>query len=37
MPFRLKRAVGSDTVDETVFDNFKINGKIDPRKFAIGK
>jgi hypothetical protein len=37
LPFRLRRAVGSDTVEETVFDGFKINAKIDPRKFAIPK
>jgi hypothetical protein len=33
-PFRLRRAVGPDTVEETTFDGFKINGKIDPKKFS---
>jgi hypothetical protein len=34
-PFRLRRAVGPDTVEETTFDGFKINGKIDPKKFLV--
>ena len=34
-PFRLRRAVGPDTVEETTFDGFKINGKIDPKKFEV--
>ena len=36
-PFRLRRALGPDTVEETTFDGFKINGKIDPRKFEVRK
>jgi|SRR5579862_111279 len=36
-PFRLRRAVGADTVEETNFDGFKINSKIDPRKFEVVK
>ncbi len=36
-PFRLKRAVGGDTVEETTFDKFKINTKIDPKKFEVSK
>jgi len=32
-PFRLRRAVGPDTIEETTFDRFKINQKIDPRRF----
>jgi hypothetical protein len=32
-PFRLRRALGADTVEETVFDRFRINVRIDPRKF----
>jgi hypothetical protein len=36
-PFRLRRAVGSDTVEETTFDRFRINGKIDPKKFEVQK
>ena len=37
LPFRLRRAVGADTVEETTFDNFKINPKIDPKKFDTRK
>ena len=37
LPFRLRRAVGSDTVEEMVFDGFKINARIDPRKFSSSK
>jgi len=33
-PFRLRRAVGADTVEETTFDRFRLNGKIDPKRFA---
>ena len=36
-PFRLRRALGPDTVEETTFDGFRINGKIDPRKFEVRK
>ena len=32
-PFRLRRAVGVDTVEETTFDRFRVNAKIDPKKF----
>lgn len=35
LPFRLRRAVGPDTVEETTFDSFKINAKIDPKKFEV--
>jgi hypothetical protein len=34
-PFRLRRAVGADTVEETTFDRFRLNTKIDPRKFEV--
>ena len=37
LPFRLRRAVGPDTVEETTFDGFKINAKIDPKKFEVRK
>jgi hypothetical protein len=33
-PFRLRRAVGADTVEETTFDRFRVNGRIDPKRFA---
>jgi len=29
--------VGSDTVEETIFDRFRINPKIDSKKFDIQK
>lgn len=34
LPFFVRRAVGADTVEETTFDRFRINSKIDPKKFA---
>jgi hypothetical protein len=34
LPFRLRRAIGADTTEETTFDRFRVNGKVDPRKFA---
>ena len=34
LPFRLRRAIGADTTEETTFDRFRLNTKIDPRKFA---
>jgi hypothetical protein len=36
-PFRLRRATGSETTEETTFDRFKINTKIDPKKFEVRK
>ena len=36
-PFRIRRAVGATTVEETVFDRFRINAKIDARKFEVRK
>lgn len=36
-PFRLRRATGADTTEETTFDRFRINTKIDPRKFEVRK
>jgi hypothetical protein len=36
-PFRIRRAAGPDTVEETTFDRFKVNAKIDPAKFAVKK
>jgi hypothetical protein len=32
-PFRIRRAVGSEPAEETNFDGFRINVKIDPRRF----
>jgi hypothetical protein len=36
-PFRLRRATGPDTTEETTFDRYKINPKIDPKKFEVRK
>jgi hypothetical protein len=32
-PFRLRRAIGTETTEETTFDRFRVNAKIDQRKF----
>ena len=37
LPFRLRRAIGTDTTEETTFDRYQVNGKIDPRRFQIVK
>jgi len=37
LPFRVRRALGPDTVEETTFDGYKINVKIDPKKFEVRK
>lgn len=34
-PFRLRRSAGADTVEETTFDRFRINAKIDAKKFEV--
>ncbi len=34
-PFRIRRAVGADTIEETNVDRFRINVKIDPKKFDV--
>lgn len=36
-PFRLRRGVGTETSEETTFDRFRINPKIDPRRFEVRK
>jgi hypothetical protein len=33
LPFRIRRAVAGETIEETTFDRIRINTKIDPRKF----
>jgi hypothetical protein len=33
LPFRIRRAVGSETTEETTFDRYRINAKVDPRRF----
>lgn len=37
LPFRLRRAIGPDTTEETTFDRFRLNPRIDPRKFTPGR
>jgi hypothetical protein len=37
LPFRLRRAVGADTIEETTFDRYRLNAKIDPRRFEVRK
>jgi hypothetical protein len=36
LPFRIRRAVGSETTEETTFDRFRINARIDARRFEVG-
>lgn len=36
-PFRIRRAVAGETVEETNFDRFAINRRIDPRRFEAVK
>ena len=36
-PFRIRRASGATTTEETTFDRFRINAKIDPKKFEVRK
>ena len=37
LTFRLRRAVGADTTEETSIDRWRVNPKIDPRKFDVAK
>jgi hypothetical protein len=36
-PFRLRRAVGGQTIEETTFDRIRINARIDAKKFEAPK
>ena len=36
-PHRIRRASGADTTEETTFDRFRLNAKIDPKKFEVVK
>ena len=36
-PFRLRRSTAGETIEETNFDEFKTNVRIDPRRFAPAK
>jgi len=35
LPFRIRRAVGSDTTEETTFDRFRINARTDAKRFEV--
>ncbi|HKE88120.1 MAG TPA: hypothetical protein VKB50_30395 [Vicinamibacterales bacterium] len=35
LPFRIRRAIGADTTEETNVDRFRINARIDPRRFEV--
>ena len=37
LSYRIRRATGSDTTEETTFDRIRINGKVDPKKFEVRK
>jgi hypothetical protein len=36
-PFLLRRAVGTETIEETTFDRFRINARIDAKRFEVRK
>jgi hypothetical protein len=36
LPFRIRRAVGTETTEETIFDRFRINARTDARRFEVG-
>jgi len=36
-PHRIRRATNGETTEETTFDRFKLNTKIDPKKFEVVK
>ncbi len=36
LPFRIRRAIGPDTTEETTFDRVRINARVDPRRFETG-
>lgn len=33
LPFRIRRGTAADTTEETTFDRYRINAKVDPRRF----
>ena len=37
LPFRIRRATGAETTEETTFDRYKLNPKIDPKKIEVIK
>jgi len=36
-PFRLRKAIGADTIEQTDFDGFRLNARIDAKKFEVVK
>jgi hypothetical protein len=36
-PFRLRHAVAGDTIEETTFDRYRINARIDPKRFETAR
>jgi hypothetical protein len=36
-PFRVKRAIAGETIEETTFDRIRINARIDPKTFEVPK
>ena len=36
LPFRIRRASGAETTEETTFDRFRINARVDARRFQSG-
>ena len=36
LPTRVRRAVSGETTEETTFDRFRINARVDPRRFGPG-
>ncbi len=36
-PFRIRRAIAGETTEEMTFDRFRVNAKIDPKKFEAVK
>jgi hypothetical protein len=36
LPTRIRRAVAGDTTEETTFDRFRINARVDPKRFDAG-
>ena len=33
LPFRIRRGTAAETTEETTFDRYRINAKVDPRRF----
>jgi hypothetical protein len=37
LPFKFRRAIGADTTEETTLDRYRVNPRIDPKKFEPAK